>query len=70
MADNPPADPTPDASGSTTGTGATAAPAAVAIHSVVFAFDGNQEWEDYVECLDIITNDITDPAKQQAILLN
>ena len=74
MAD-PPGDPPADPSaGSGAGTGVTATAAApVALHGVASPFDGNQEeWEDYAERLEnyFIANDITDPVKQRAILLN
>ena len=50
------------------------APVAMAgLHGVVSAFDGNQEeWVEYAERLEnyFIANDLNDPAKRRAILLN
>ena len=58
----------------TAATGHTPAPVIVpGLHGKVSAFDANQEeWIEYVECLELyfLANDITDPVKKRAILLN
>ena len=49
------------------------AAAPIALHGVASPFDRTrEEWEDYAECLEnyFIVNDIKDPVKQRAILLN
>ena len=74
--DDPPADPsaTSSSSGSGSGSGAIVTAAApIALHGVTSPFDGmREEWEDYAERLEnyFIANDIKDPVKQRAILLN
>ena len=74
--DDPPADPsaTSSSSGSGSGSGAIVTAAApIALHRVASPFDGTrEEWKDYAERLDnyFIANDIKNPVKQRAILLN
>jgi hypothetical protein len=76
MADDPPPEADPPATGSGSGAGATCrvtATAHIALHGVASPFDGTrEEWEDYAERLEnyFIANDIKDPVKQRAILLN
>ena len=78
--DDPPADPSATSSSSSSGSGSgsgsgaiVTAAAPIALHGVASPFDGTrEEWEDYAERLEnyFIANDIKDPVKQRAILLN
>ena len=67
---------TPESRSASAAAGATATSTVTVMrgfHGIIPVFDGSQEdWVEYVERLDsyFVANDITDPAKKRAILLN
>ena len=75
MGDNEPGT-TPESRSASAAAGATATSTVTVtrgFHGIIPVFDGSQEdWVEYVERLDsyFVANDITDPAKKRAILLN